>query len=191
MLLADTKISLRKHYRHLRNQISFDQHTCSSQLIAHLFFKNFTSNQKNIAVYLARDGEIDLQFLIEELWKRDCAVFLPVTNVNAQPLSFVRYSSIDEPEDEPENISELIAPEALDIVLMPLVAFDDNGARLGLGKGYYDKSFSFCRYPHDKPVLVGVAHQCQQCETLPTDEWDVPLDGVMTEKKLILFNENV
>lgn len=197
LLLTDTKISLRHHYRHLRRQISFEQQAMTSQSIAELFFKKFLLYKKNVAVYLAQEGEVNLQCLIEKLWKTKNSVFLPVVDFDTQSLSFAKYfeSSMMKKNhygiDEPENISTTIFPEALDVVLMPLVAFDDNGVRLGLGKGYYDKSFSFCRYPHDKPVLVGVAHQCQHCETLPTDEWDVPLDGVMTEKKLILFNENL
>ncbi|MES2204590.1 MAG: 5-formyltetrahydrofolate cyclo-ligase [Pseudomonadota bacterium] len=151
----------------------------------------------NIAVYLAHDGEIDLQYLIEKLWQTECAVFLPVVHADTQQLCFVRYRASTTMKknqygiQEPENMTEFILPEALDIVLMPLVAFDHNGARLGMGKGYYDKSFAFCRYPHIKPMLVGVAYQCQYCEMLPVDEWDVPLDGIMTEKKLILLNENL
>ena len=197
MFFLAEKNSIRNHYRHIRRQIPIEQKLSSAQSIAQLFLKNILPYQKNIAVYLARDGEIDLQFLIEQLWKTECSVFLPVIHADAQQLCFVRYrsSAIMKKNqyniDEPENIAEFILPEALDIVLMPLVAFDYNGVRLGMGKGYYDKSFSFCRYPHMKPLLVGVAHQCQYCETLPTEEWDVPLDGIVTEKKLILFNESV
>ena len=193
----DKKISFRQYYRHLRRQISVEQQTLASQSVAQFFFENFLEHKKNIAVYLARDGEINLQCLIEKLWKAECSVFLPVINLESQQLCFAYYfeSSMMKKNhydiDEPENVTEFIPPEELDIVLMPLVAFDDHGTRLGMGKGYYDKSFSFCRYSHAKPLLVGVAHQCQYCEALPIDEWDVPLDGVITEKKLILFNGDV
>ena len=197
MFPADSKKFFRQQYRHLRHQISPEQQTAASQLITQCYLKNFIGHQKNIAVYLACDGEINLHFLIEQLWQLECAVFLPVIHPDTQTLSFVRYfkSSVMKKNqygiDEPEMISQTITPEALDIVLMPVVAFDSNGVRLGMGKGYYDHCFSFCRYPHNQPLLVGVAHQCQQAETLPADEWDVPLDGVMTEKKLFLFNEGL
>lgn len=197
MWMTDTKNSLRQHYRHLRRQISLEQQAAAAQSISRLFFKEFSPRQKNIAVYLAHDNEISLDNLIAELWQTECFVFLPVLDSDGQTLYFVRYCASTVMKKnryniaEPDNKSEFILPNELDIVLMPLVAFDNNGVRLGMGKGYYDKSFSFCRYPHDKPQLIGVAYQCQHYEALPTDEWDVPLDGVMTEKKLILLNESV
>lgn len=84
-------------------------------------------------------------------------------------------------------ISHQLKPIELDIVLMPLVAFDLNGNRLGMGGGFYDRSFSFLmrRKSNKKPRLIGVAYDFQEIETLDSDSWDVPLDAVVTESRLI------
>jgi len=215
MSLTVIKKSLRQHYRHLRRELSLEHKTFSSQVVSHIFFNHFVwiprsrsrddepvikKNderfiKKNIAVYLAFDGEIDLHYLIEALWQTDHLIFLPALHPHTHELSFVRYcpSTIMKKNQygilEPENATECISPEDLDVVLMPLVAFDYKGTRLGMGKGYYDKSFAFCRSSPVKPMLVGVAYECQYCETLPANAWDVPLDGIMTEKKFILLGE--
>nr|VFK20302.1 MAG: 5,10-methenyltetrahydrofolate synthetase [Candidatus Kentron sp. LPFa] len=75
-------------------------------------------------------------------------------------------------------------PQALDLVLTPLVAFDGMGRRLGMGGGYYDRTFAYLlrRRVFVKPMLVGVAYAFQQVATpLPKNPWDVPLDGVVTD----------
>ena len=72
----------------------------------------------------------------------------------------------------------------LDLVLTPLVGFDEQGNRLGMGGGFYDRSFAYLRQRQRwrKPHLLGVAFELQNCEQgLPHQQWDVPLDGVVTE----------
>ena len=72
---------------------------------------------------------------------------------------------------------------------MPLVGFDLNGYRLGMGGGFYDTSLAYLRRRSawKKPFLMGIAYECQKVETLPRDPWDIPLDAVLTEKKLYRF----
>lgn len=189
-----TKVSIREYYRQRRRLISPTEKINSSQALAQFFIDNFDYHKKNIAVYLANDNELDVQFLVEILWKKESHVFLPVINLTTQHLQFAAYSSSTMMKENQYGISEpeshlFIPPENLDIVLMPLVAFDKTGTRLGMGKGYYDKSFAFCREAQAKPVLIGVAYSCQYCDKLPVDDWDVPLASILTEKKLIMLNE--
>lgn len=76
-----------------------------------------------------------------------------------------------------------MAPEQLQLVLMPLLGFDRRGGRLGMGGGYYDRSFAF---RHDRPApprLVGVGYACQEIPALDVQEWDVGLDAVVTERE--------
>lgn len=89
---------------------------------------------------------------------------------------------IPEPADAPR-----LEPAAMDVVLLPLVAFDRRGARLGSGAGYYDRSFAFLREGArpSKPLLVGVAYGFQEVEHLHERDWDVPLDLIATEGELI------
>jgi 5-formyltetrahydrofolate cyclo-ligase len=83
---------------------------------------------------------------------------------------------------EPRPI-ELIDPRALDLVLTPLVAFDDNGNRIGVGAGYYDRCFAFLRLRRHwfKPKLVGTAYGLQRIGPVDPNPWDVPLWGAVTE----------
>jgi 5-formyltetrahydrofolate cyclo-ligase len=81
--------------------------------------------------------------------------------------------------DEPQTTQFLPAPQ-LDAVLLPLVAFDNQGNRLGMGKGYYDKTFAF-KTKGTPPILIGVAHDCQKADNIPTDSWDISLDFILTE----------
>lgn len=81
-----------------------------------------------------------------------------------------------------------LAPHMLDLVLVPLVGFDVAGNRLGMGGGYYDRSFAFLRPGcWHRPRLVGVAFDRQRVDGLPRRAWDVPLDAVITERHRHLF----
>ena len=76
-----------------------------------------------------------------------------------------------------------IMPRALSLLLMPLVGFDADCNRLGMGKGYYDRTFAFRRHGGARrPVLLGLAHECQRVEKLQAEVWDLPLDGVVTDQ---------
>lgn len=83
--------------------------------------------------------------------------------------------------------SELVEPEALDLVLLPMLGFDRRGYRIGYGGGYYDTSLEFLRDRRAvaKPVLVGIAYAAQQLDVVEPAMWDVRLDYVATENELI------
>jgi 5-formyltetrahydrofolate cyclo-ligase len=82
------------------------------------------------------------------------------------------------------------APQALDIVLAPLVAFDDRGRRLGMGGGYYDRTFAYLlnRQHWRRPRLIGIAYDLQRVPALVARKWDVPLDGIATESGVRFFS---
>ena len=76
----------------------------------------------------------------------------------------------------------MLAPEALDLVLAPLVVFDPQRNRIGMGGGYYDRSFEFRKQAQrDAPILIGVAHELQKVDQLIAEDWDVRLDMVVTD----------
>ena len=75
-----------------------------------------------------------------------------------------------------------IASDALDMVALPLVGFDQRGNRLGMGGGFYDRAFACIAR---RPLMVGMAHQGQQISAVPTDSWDVPLDWIATDTQLM------
>lgn len=99
------------------------------------------------------------------------------------PLANNRFG-IPEPDVEPAST---LAPEALSLVLVPLLGWDRDGHRLGMGGGYYDRSFDFRRGRPGPPWLVGVAYACQELPGLAAEPWDVDLDAMATEREWLRF----
>lgn len=85
---------------------------------------------------------------------------------------------------EPKNSVEIL-PEKLDLVILPLVGFDGSGYRLGMGGGYYDRTFATIS---ERPFLLGLGFEAQHLPELPHDDWDVRLNAVLTEKQVYFFN---
>ena len=142
-------------------------------------------NAQHIALYVSFDGEISTEKLIKTLWAQDKHVYLPVLHpFNPNHLLFLRYLpdtpmlknkfGIWEPKLNVQNVLPL---KELDILFTPLVAFDKQGNRLGMGGGFYDRTLQNWR--NSSFIPVGLAHQCQQVEQLPTEVWDVPLHQIL------------
>jgi len=149
---------------------------------------------RRIACYLANDGEISLMPLIQDLWKRGKSVYVPALHgaklwflpmAHDTPLTPNRFG-IPEPDLGPQA---RCSPRALDLVLVPLVAFDEHGTRLGMGGGFYDRTFAFLRHRTSwcRPRLIGVGYEFQRVVRLPTRPWDVVLHGAATERGLVTF----
>ena len=142
-------------------------------------------NAQHIALYVSFDGEISTDKLIKNLWAQDKHVYLPVLHpFNPNHLLFLRYLpdtpmlknkfGIWEPKLNVQNVLPL---DELDILFTPLVAFDKEGNRLGMGGGFYDRTLQ--NWQNSSFITVGLAHQCQQVEQLPTEAWDVPLYRIL------------
>ena len=136
-------------------------------------------NAQHIALYISFDGEISTDKLIQILWAQGKQVYLPVLHpFNPNHLLFLRYLP-DTPMLknkfgiwEPKlNVQSVLPLEELDILFTPLVAFDKQGNRLGMGGGFYDRTLQ--HWQKSPFIPVGLAHQCQQVEQLPTEVWDV------------------
>lgn len=148
---------------------------------------------ERVAGYWAVRGELSLHRVLPPLAARGQRFHLPVLNDDAtlgfapwkhgDPVQPNRYG-IPEPAVRP---TPLPAPETMQLVLVPLVAFDRRGNRLGSGAGYYDRSFAFLKQGERprEPLLVGIAYAFQEVDILPREPWDVPLDFVCTERELI------
>jgi len=142
-------------------------------------------NAQHIALYVSFDGEISTEKLIKTLWAQGKQVYLPVLHpFNPNHLLFLRYLP-DTPMLknkfgiwEPKlNVQSVLPLEELDILFTPLVAFDKQGNRLGMGGGFYDRTLQ--NWQNTSFIPVGLAHQCQQVEQLPTEAWDVPLHQIL------------
>lgn len=145
-----------------------------------------------VAGYWAVDGELALNLVIPPLLARGAQFLLPLLDSGRQ-LRFAPWQSGDPVEPnrhgipEPVRIERPLAPFQLDLVLVPLLAFDRCGQRLGYGGGYYDRSFAFLNEQArpTEPLLVGIAYDFQEVGAIEPARWDVPLDFVATDRELI------
>ncbi|HBO37903.1 MAG TPA: 5-formyltetrahydrofolate cyclo-ligase [Pasteurellaceae bacterium] len=140
---------------------------------------------KNIGLYLSFDSEISTKSLIEELFSQQKNIYLPVLHpFCAGYLLFLHYRpdtvmvknkyGIPEPQ---LNVQHILAIDELDIVFTPLVAFDKQKNRLGMGGGFYDRTLQ--NWQQKSFIPVGLAHHCQQVEELPVEPWDMPLFSIL------------
>jgi 5-formyltetrahydrofolate cyclo-ligase len=197
---ADSKINmlaekkrLRDHYKHIRTAMAPSQRMQAAEAVAEQFFQQTElSNAGYIAGYWASFGEVPLHVLQMRL-PSEAIWCLPVIK-NDKTLGFSPWRPGDElvsnhygiPEPN-VSASALLVPQNIDIVLMPLLAYTRDGARLGMGGGYYDRSFAFRHGNRRKPILIGIAYSHQEAEHLPHEEWDVALDMLINEREVLRF----
>lgn len=186
---SDIRTELRRARRALddRARASASDAACE-RLSRHPLFRN----ARHLAVYLPADGEIDPLPLAWRAWATGKRVYLPVLMpAGIRRLWFAPF----DPEarllpnrygiPEPARAARTrVPPMRLDLVITPLVAFDTEGHRLGMGGGFYDRTFGYL-LRHQRwlrPRLVGLAYDFQRCDRLPVAPWDVPLTAVATEQ---------
>ncbi len=188
---------LRRHMRGLRAGLPASERRAAALAAANLLTAlPLYRAARRIAVYVAVDSELDPEPLVLQARAAGKEVYLPVLPPsNNLPLTFLPYAADTAlrpnryriPEPAPTADAPL-APVELDLVLAPLVAFDARGERLGMGGGFYDRSFAFLKEARvPRPVLVGYAYECQRVAALEKAEWDVPLAGVATEQQFHAF----
>lgn len=149
---------------------------------------------RRIGGYVSADGEIDPAPLLDLAFDRHKRVYFPVLRPHPHPrLWFVEHRrgepmvkntfGIPEPARRGQRIR---LPQALDLLLVPLVGFDERCNRIGMGGGFYDRSLAYLedRRHWRRPLLIGLAHECQRVEHLQPSPWDVPLDLVATESRI-------
>ncbi len=150
---------------------------------------------KQIAVFLSQKGELSTDKLIQTLWQRGHKVYLPVLNtLRGRPMAFAPYHPHSNMGQSKYGIPEPLAPHIqhrfgnqLEMVITPLVGFDEQGHRIGMGAGFYDRTFAFKRLLKiERPKLIGWAHECQKLPKIEPQPWDIPLDAIVTEKQIYL-----
>ena len=149
-----------------------------------------------VAGYLSSDGEISPTPAIEYLLGQQQLVTLPVIGSQSGQMQFCKWSA-GQPLTknrfgilEPES-SEVVPLDAHSLILTPLVAFDDQGNRIGMGGGYYDRFLSTRMPFSDRPLVVGVAYDFQQLDKIIAEEWDAKMDAVVTDKEVILISSRM
>lgn len=193
--MPDSKQLLRASMREGRRALSVSQQRRASEHLASVVQRAlFFHKSRRLAFYLPNDGEIDPSTLLAAAHALGKHIYLPVLHpVIDRGLSFVRWRpgerlhpnrfGIPEPLLRGERRSP---PWTLDLVFCPLVAFDGQGNRLGMGGGFYDRTFSHELVAHrQRPLLVGLAHHFQEVDRLNADPWDVPLHAVACDRGII------
>ncbi|TMP03997.1 5-formyltetrahydrofolate cyclo-ligase [Pseudoalteromonas sp. S3178] len=195
--MSNKRAQIRTQIRKIRNSLPKSQQSIAAQSLKVNFTQHLkskkTPNKKHIAIYFSNDGELDTSLLINELWQQNHTLHLPVIHpFNGATLLFQRYEKNSPMKAnrygilEPKlNCSQICPLTDLDYLLMPLVAFDNQGNRLGMGGGFYDKTLAQLHQGNwQKPQLIGLAHSCQKVDALPIESWDVPLKTIITPDKI-------
>lgn len=148
---------------------------------------------RRIAAYCAQDGELSARYILAHAQRTGRTCYLPVLRPDNR-LAFAPFAAGAKLRRNRFGIPEPVVPHnrrvsarALDLILVPLVAFDTAGNRLGMGGGFYDRTLAFLRRRRFRapPTVIGLAHRGQQVDKLTTQAWDVPLMGVITDRGFI------
>jgi len=203
-----TRKELRQQVRLYRQQLSTTQQQQAALAIKQQLVKHpKIIKAQHIALYLANDHELNTLPFVQWCWQHNKHIYLPVLHPFSQgQLLFLRYTptttmitnkyGIKEPV---LNITQLCLLSQLDVLLTPLVAFDKQGNRLGMGGGFYDRTLAYW-YTHiqskktevekNAPIKlhpIGLAHDCQQVASIPIEKWDIPLPEIITPTQTFTF----
>ena len=186
------RAQLRRDLRSRRRALPAAQRIAAADALANqLLALPFLPDAGHVAGYWAMDGEIALNSWQVRL-PRSLIYCLPVLHSD-NSLRFAPWRpgealvsnrfGIPEPDMDP---AEALPAHALSLVVMPLVGFDPQGHRLGMGGGWYDRSFAFRNATAPPPWLVGVGFDAQRVPQLDQASWDVLPDAICTETDTLL-----
>lgn len=192
--------ALRREKQATRRQLSAHSRlTFSEQIAERLVATSFYRRAKHIGCYLAFGAEVETDAIVEQIWRDNKKCYLPrITGGQQNRLRFMPFKpgthltrnrfGIYEPQIKGRTTANLLR---LDLVIVPLVAFDSTCNRIGMGGGFYDRSLHFRRNRTHwiKPILAGVAFDCQHAAVIEGNSWDVRLDYVVTESTIYPKNK--
>ena len=187
--VADLRQELRRARRKLTTA---ERATASERVAAELATLLGAQRPGRLATYLASDGELDPNVAAPQLRAAGWELHLPVL-VGRWSMTFVAWTEhaelvenrygIPEPRTDVEHAARTAAE--MDVVLLPAVALDGAGNRMGMGAGFYDRTLEGIRTEHRTPLLVGIAHDAALVDALEPAPWDVPVDVVLTDRRVL------
>jgi 5-formyltetrahydrofolate cyclo-ligase len=183
--------SLRRSLRERRRALDGAERAATAAAVA-AQVRPLLEAARTLGAYVAMGGEVDPSPVVEWAWERSVPVFVPKVMAGSA-MVFAPLTRDGECRPGPFGVPEPVlsapiqAAGRLSAVLVPLVAFDRRGTRLGTGAGFYDRAFAFRRnQPRGSaPLLVGLAYAWQEVENLERRTWDVPLDLIVTDREVI------
>lgn len=191
LISSKHKTIIRTYIRSLRYSIKLSEQYIAAQLITNKILSlNYLNKSTNIAIYISYDGEIQTDLIIQILLSMNKNIYLPIipTTKQSQSLSFAQYTlstplvqnrfNIYEPN---QQYTSMLPIEMLDIIFIPLVAFDNNKNRIGMGGGFYDKVLAY-RKKINKHIHIGLGYDFQKIPTqmFPTETQDIQLSQIIT-----------
>ncbi len=181
------KERLRKEFLETRREMTFEEVWQRSTVIqSRLLESPFFLDARSLALYSSTQNEVLTDQIFSEAEEKKKEVYYPRVFKGRRTMKFIRVRSLDELSAgafdirEPEEAGETIEPEGLDLIVVPGVAFDLRGARLGFGKGFYDRALSGLEVP-----LVALAYDFQVRPSIPREPFDVSVKAIITEKRNI------
>lgn len=190
----DSKTLLREHFKkerllYLKGLNSNDRMLITQKFDQHLEEILSTINFNIISGYIAKEGEVDLTFTLERLHEKGKRLALPYLDPLNASLEFKKWAPGEQIEMsafkvfQPSKESINVTP---DVMLIPMLAFDDQGHRLGYGKGHFDRALTSLHSYH-RVITIGVAFSLQHLNHLPSEPHDVSLNFIVTEKSIHRF----
>ena len=218
----NSRNSLRQFFREKRNTLKPNQQALAANAaLRRAISHNLFMNCDRVGIYLTNEGELNTQPIIEYLWEQGVNVYLPVLHHFCKGyLVFLHYTPSTKMKPnvygilEPVlDVTKLCPLDQLDLILAPLVAFDEKGNRMGMGGGFYDRTIKRIANKHSihavsatrpektnvnikiKPEfvgqkqtrLIGLAHDVQKSISLPSQVWDIPLPAILTPTTFYSF----
>jgi 5-formyltetrahydrofolate cyclo-ligase len=186
---AEQRRAMRRELRQRRAALSPEEQAAVSAAVGSQLAKIAAlSRSPVVGGYRAIRGEVDIDAALSRL--HDDGAMVTVPRVSGDHMDFLPWTSGSETITGSFGIDEPINGEPVqfsrhDVVLVPLVAFDETGQRLGQGGGFYDRAIAAAGAA--RPLLIGVAHAFQQVRSVPVEAWDMPLDAVVTEERVHEF----
>ncbi|OGT49725.1 MAG: 5-formyltetrahydrofolate cyclo-ligase [Gammaproteobacteria bacterium RIFCSPHIGHO2_12_FULL_41_15] len=182
------KQALRKILRQRRTNLSdIDRKNFSLDIAKKLYEQKSWQIATKIGFFFSQHSEVQTASIIKHGLEQNKLCYLPV--LSEQQITFHAYRSGETLIKNRFNISEpnaltapKINPNELDIILMPLIGFDERCNRLGQGGGYYDRCLQDLK--NRRPILIGLAFECQKTGSIPTESWDIPVNYIITEQNL-------
>ncbi|WP_088102463.1 5-formyltetrahydrofolate cyclo-ligase [Halalkalibacter urbisdiaboli] len=179
----DEKKSLRMKTIARLNALSNDVYLTQSANIAEQLFKqDYWKEAHVIGITLSRKKEVSTEAIIKNAWNSNKRVAVPRVNVETHEMDFYFITSYDEVEETFFQLREpkveecpFVSPDQIDTLIVPGLAFDLKGSRLGFGGGYYDRYL-----PSFKGTTVALAFDCQIVPSIPTEKHDIPIEHLIT-----------
>lgn len=187
--LASDTAKLRDKIRLQRATLdASDAKLAAAKVASRLLATSVYSQATRLAAYIASNNELDPHAVIKEAWNTGKHVYLPVIR-DDNSLRFAPYHSLSNLQKNryriPEPVcpaDELVSAADLDLILVPLVAFDTGCQRIGMGAGYYDRTLAGLN--SDGPVKTGLAYDFQRVDHIQAQPWDILMDMIVTEHRL-------